>query len=497
MINNSTISFCVSLFVLSTVIKGNTLFLQKEKEDQCIACHLEIGDKLAKIANDFKNSIHYAKGIRCVNCHGGDATSEDMDVAMSKEKGFIGVPKREVSFKLCVKCHADQDVMKSYGAKLPTDQLAKLQKSVHSGLMIGKNEMIADCITCHGIHDIVPVKNPLSRVYPTRIPSLCGSCHSNPGYMKNYNPKLPVDQVEKYRTSVHGKLNLQGNTDAAECVSCHGNHEIRSVDDPKSSVYAINIPKVCSGCHSDKEKMKKYKIPTDQYSLFVNSVHGIQLLKNMDLSAPSCNDCHGNHGAVPPGIESISNVCGTCHALNEELFSQSPHRKAFDRKKIPECEICHGNHGIQPVSDAMLGVGKESTCIKCHNVNDKNKGYTTAKIMKSLIDSLKADDHSAKEIVDEATQKGMDVSDASYNLKNIQQVLIETRTVLHDVNLEKYKETIKKGFDITSKAKETGQEAIDEYYFRRKGLGIVTIIVTFLVILLYLKIRKLEKNKKY
>ena len=495
MTNKLFIPFCITLLLLNIVVEGRALLMQKETEDQCIVCHLEIGDNLAKIANDFKLSIHYKKGIRCTNCHGGDATSDDMDIAMSKEKGFIGIPKREVSYQLCIKCHADQNVMKNYGSNLPTDQFDKLRKSVHSKQMIGKNEMVADCITCHGIHDIVPIDNPVSRVYPTKIPALCGGCHSNPNYMKNYNPKLPVDQVEKYRTSVHGKLNRQGNTDVAECVSCHGNHEIRSVEDPKSSVYAINIPQVCSGCHSDVAKMKRYKIPTNQYSLFVNSVHGIQLLKNMDLSAPSCNDCHGNHGAVPPGIESISNVCGTCHALNEELFSQSPHRKAFDQRKIPECEICHGNHGIQTVSDDMLGVGKGATCIKCHNVNDNNKGYMTAKIMKSLIDSLKDDDLSAKKIVDEAIQKGMDVSDASYNLKNVRQVLIETRTVLHNVNLKKYKESISKGFEITSKAKEAGRDAIDEYYFRRKGLGIVTIIVTFLVILLYLKIRKLEKNK--
>ena len=119
----------------------------------------------------------------------------------------------------------------------------------------------------------------------------------------------------------------------------------------------------------------------------------------------------------------------------------------------------------------------------------------TAKVMKSLIDSLKADDQTAQKIINNAIQKGMDVSDASYNLKGVRQVLIETRTVLHNVNLEKYKESIKKGFEITSKAKQTGEDAIDEYYFRRKGLGVVTIIVTILVILLYLKIRKLERNK--
>jgi predicted CXXCH cytochrome family protein len=493
--NRLLISFCIIILcTFNKVLVGQSLPNQKETDDQCIICHLSAGDKLEKMANDYKQSIHFEKGIGCTKCHGGDASSEDINVSMSKEKGFIGIPKRFESYKLCVKCHSDQNVMNKYGSKLPTDQFAKLQMSVHSKQTIGKNEMIADCITCHGVHNIVSDKNPSSSVYPTKIVFLCGSCHSNPGYMKNYNSKLPVDQIEKYKTSVHGKLNQQGNIDAAECVSCHGNHEIRNVNDPKSLVYATNIPQVCSKCHSDEKKMKKYNIPTNQYSLFVNSVHGQQLLKKMDLNAPSCNDCHGNHGAVPPGVESISNVCGTCHSLNEELFTQSPHKKIFDEKNIPECEICHGNHGIHHTTDNMFGIGEASTCIKCHNVNDKNKGFIIAKIMRSIIDSLKSGEYNAQKIVNEAAQKGMDVSDASFALKDIKQVLIESRTILHSANLEKYKESVQKGFEITSKAEKAGQDAIDNYYFRRKGLGIVTIVVTFLVILLYLKIRRLEKK---
>ena len=145
---------------------------------------------------------------------------------------------------------------------------------------------------------------------------------------------LPVDQVVKYKTSIHGIKNSKGDINVAECASCHGSHGIRAVKDPFSNVYATNIPKVCSSCHSDKEKMAQYKIPTDQYSLYVKSVHGVALLEKGDLGAPSCNDCHGNHGAVPPGVESISKVCGSCHTLNMELFEKSVHKQAFDKEEF-------------------------------------------------------------------------------------------------------------------------------------------------------------------
>ncbi len=115
----------------------------------------------------------------------------------------------------------------------------------------------------------------------------------------------------------------------------------------------------------------------------------LHFLEKGDLSSPSCNDCHGNHGAVPPGVESISKVCGTCHVLNMELFEQSPHKKAFDENNYPECESCHGNHLVKPATDAMVGTQKPAVCVECHSSEENKKGFLVAGEMKKLIDSLK------------------------------------------------------------------------------------------------------------
>ena len=123
-----------------------------------------------------------------------------------------------------------------------------------------------------------------------------------------------------------------------------------------------------------------------------------------------------------------------------------------------------------------------------------DKGYLVADKMKTLIDSLKYEDKGTKEMLNDATQKGMDVSDAEFLLKDVRQVLIQSRTTIHTFNLENFNESINPGFEAISKVKEEGIAAVDDYYFRRLGLGISTIIVTFLVIGLYFKIRKLEKK---
>ncbi len=186
--------------------------------------------------------------------------------------------------------------MKLFGSDLPTDQYSQLEKSVHFNITTNNSGPIADCITCHSVHNIKRVNDRLSKVYSTNIVSLCGECHSSADYMKNYNSSLPVDQVVKYRTSTHGKLNAKGDSNVADCSDCHGSHDILSAKNPKSHVYAVNIPKVCSKCHSNSKLMSSYKLPSNQYERFVNSVHGVALLDKGDISAPSCNDCHGNHG---------------------------------------------------------------------------------------------------------------------------------------------------------------------------------------------------------
>ena len=77
-----------------------------------------------------------------------------------------------------------------------------------------------------------------------------------------------MDQLEKYRTSVHGLRNAKGDAKVAECASCHGSHDILAHTDANSHVYPVNLPGTCARCHSDPEYMKEYKIPTDQYQKF-------------------------------------------------------------------------------------------------------------------------------------------------------------------------------------------------------------------------------------
>jgi predicted CXXCH cytochrome family protein len=483
------ISRMVMLLALVAFVSASAVRAQ----DKCLSCHEStVGGQPVEL---FKRDIHHAKGISCAGCHGGDSKSEDMDKAMNAKAGYIGVPKGDEISKACANCHANAEKMKSLGSNLPTNQFQNLRESVHGRLSTNGKERIVQCTACHNAHGVVSVHNAASPVYPLNIVKTCTKCHADAAFMRMYNPALPVDQLDKYRTSVHGMRNAKGDAKVAQCASCHGTHDIRNAKDTKSSVYPTNVPSTCSHCHSNAEYMKEYKIPTDQYEKFSKSVHGTALLTKHDLGAPACNSCHGNHAATPPGISSVSKVCGTCHALNADLFSASPHKKAFDERKLPECETCHSNHEIITATNKLLGVTSEAVCSRCHSEAQNTKGYAAAKAMRSLIDSLETNEQKAAELVGEAEQKGMEISEAKYKLRDAHQARLESRTMVHAFNEARFKEVASKGLVVSATVSEEANQALDEYVFRRLGLGLATLAITILAVSLYVYIRRIERRQ--
>jgi predicted CXXCH cytochrome family protein len=340
------------------------------------------------------------------------------------------------------------------------------------------------------------VKNSLSPVSAANITKTCAACHSNADYMKLFNPGLPVDQYEKYLTSVHGKKNAQGDVKVATCVSCHSNHLVYPVKDPRSPVSPLKIPGTCATCHNNAKYMAEYKIPTNQYDDYVQSVHGIALLKKSDTSAPACNSCHGNHGAAPPGVETVAAVCGQCHQANAELYDKSVHHAVFQDMSLPGCVVCHSNHKVKPPTDDMIGFHAKSICGSCHSNTPTDKAAPVIQAMQTTLKGLTKGQEDADQVLTQAEQLGMDVAEAKYTLKDVNQSLIEARVKVHSFQKEPVQESAAPGLKVIAQAKSTGQAAIKEYYFRRKGLGVSTLLLTCVVVLLYLKIRQIEGKQQ-
>lgn len=313
------------------------------KPTSCVACHGSpewfADQHIQEIVRDYSGGAHEAAELGCEDCHGGNpdpALSQDVDGAMD--------PNWEEN---------------------PFIGVPKAQE----------------------------------------IPAFCGRCHSDPNYMRQYQPDPRVDQVREYLTSQHGQALLkEGDPKVATCVDCHGTHGILGSSQPQSPVYPTNVARTCSKCHSKGEYMEGYtddhgrQLPVDQYARWTQSVHAAAMFEKEDLTAPTCNDCHGNHGAAPPGIDSVAFVCGQCHGREAGLFRASTKREGFQGHaayiegmgpgacsnchaaespqaelehfaEFSECSTCHGNHAVVRPSIAMLSPLPEIPCAFCHEGN--------------------------------------------------------------------------------------------------------------------------------
>ena len=356
------------------------------------------------------------------------------------------------------------------------------------------------CAACHGgdareegMEAMSPAKGFIGKPGRRQIPQLCGRCHSDAQFMKRYNPALRVDQVAEYETSVHGRrLKEFDDPKVAVCVSCHPAHSIRPPSDPKSSVYPLHVPETCGRCHADATYMAAYKIPTDQLEKYKTSVHWKAMTVKGDLSAPACNSCHGNHGATPPGVTWVGNVCGQCHSLTADLFKKSVHAKAFAEMGSPGCATCHQNHAIKEPSDEMLGLGDKAVCSTCHA--DGDKGGKSATAMRAFIDSLSVELGKARALLARAEQAGMEVSQAQFDLNGAREALVKARTAVHAFNPDAVKRETEPGLAIAEKAYARGVRALEDLRFRKGGLGVSLLIIVALIAGLVMKIRQVDRR---
>jgi predicted CXXCH cytochrome family protein len=357
------------------------------------------------------------------------------------------------------------------------------------------------CSVCHGgdpkaagMEAMDPGKGYIGKPKGVQIVQVCGRCHADARFMKQYNPALRVDQVAEYESSVHGRrLRELSDPKVATCASCHPAHAIKPKSDPASTVHPLHVADTCGRCHADAKYMEAYKIPTDQRDKYKKSVHWQAMSVKGDLSAPTCNSCHGNHGAAPPGVSWIGNVCGQCHTVMGELFAKSVHAKAFTQMGVPGCATCHGNHEIHPTSDQMLGADGKAVCASCHQPSDK--GGATATAMRAQIDSLAAESKSAGEVLATAEHAGMEVSQAQFDLNGAKDALVKARASIHAFTLDTVKREIEPGLAAASKAHARGVRALGELRFRRAGLVVSVVIIAALIVALLLKIRELERRR--
>ncbi|MBI1882840.1 MAG: cytochrome c3 family protein [Chlamydiae bacterium] len=343
-----TYGYFLALFILlapTMVLAENG----EQKKNSCVECHKLIDDENGGVVGLMAHDVHAQVGLSCADCHGGDPSSDDIEVAKSPQKGFIGAPKRNEIPQFCARCHADPNYMRPFNPNLPTDQFSKYQTSEHGKRNAQGDDHVAVCSSCHGAHGIRRVNDPLSPIFKRNAPLTCSKCHSDPEYMKAYG--IPTDQFEKYKKGVHGILLLEkGNLGAPACHSCHGSHEA-------SRPVETSVGNVCAQCH------------TLNRDLFAASPHK---KAHDQMKVPECAVCHENHFIQKTSDDMLGTgpgaICLKCHKQDSNGYHSAKAMRGFieDLKgQVSQAEtaVVQAEHIGMDMSDSRVELDQAVTLL--------------------------------------------------------------------------------------------------------------------------------------
>jgi predicted CXXCH cytochrome family protein len=480
-----------------------------ENREQCLACHQDGIGGAPEVPADHEGRITET----CLVCH---------TPAMTEDAPYI--PHTLEGREACLACHSPGSEDISEAAQEPEvvatepppppEQLSypELEGDTNSCFIchIGQEGMIGIpansiharrgviCADCHGGNPNAMTKEEamspdvgfIGKPSRTDIPDLCGGCHANVTMMRQYD--LPTDQYAKYQESQHGQLLAQGDIAVATCFDCHDQHSTYETNDPKSSVYPLNVPELCGRCHADEDYMAGYDIPTNQFDLYKESVHGEALLDEQNTRAPNCATCHGTHGAAPPGFEEVANVCGSCHTATQDYYLTSAHNNSDD-EDAPLCVTCHGRYDVQKPSEAMFEGGEPRHCGACH-ASDSEAGTTVVNLQNALVTADEAL-RTADETVEQAARLGMIVAEEESLMTEARTRLITARAAQHTVDEDVVITETDASIELSNQATNQAAQAIQQSRFRRLAMIIALAVIMLIIVSLILLRRELISRR--
>ena len=151
---------------------------RKAVPDTCGGCH-------AKVAEQYQASVHgqaVARGVTqaplCTDCHGEHNISKHTD-------GNSPVNAANIRMT-CGGCHDNVLLTRKFG--MPSDRLVSFDSSFHGLAAKGGSQTVANCASCHGVHNILASSDPKSTINVKNLPKTCGQCHPGAGQRFGESP---------------------------------------------------------------------------------------------------------------------------------------------------------------------------------------------------------------------------------------------------------------------------------------------------------------------
>jgi formate dehydrogenase gamma subunit len=166
----------------------------------CTDCHgghdirpaSDVGSSIAKLnvpktcgqchpteAAEFTASVHGQAVLRgvsrspvCTDCHGIHGIKQPTDHATA-------TATTAVATESCAKCHEGVTLTQEFG--VAAGRVSSYKDSYHGLASRLGSKVVANCASCHGVHNILPSSDPRSMINAENLPKTCGQCHIGAG----------------------------------------------------------------------------------------------------------------------------------------------------------------------------------------------------------------------------------------------------------------------------------------------------------------------------
>ena len=130
-------------------------------------------------ANEFVQSVHGQAVVRgvsrapvCTDCHGIHNIKMPFDQTTASAATAIATDA-------CAKCHEGVTLTQEFG--VASGRVSSYKDSYHGLASQAGSKVVANCASCHGVHNILPSSDSRSMINANNLPQTCGQCHVGAG----------------------------------------------------------------------------------------------------------------------------------------------------------------------------------------------------------------------------------------------------------------------------------------------------------------------------
>lgn len=124
---------------------------------------------------EFVQSIHGQASVRgvsrspvCTDCHGIHKIEAPLEQSTAIASTAVGTDS-------CAKCHEGVALTQEFGVS--GERVTSYKESYHGLASQAGSKVVANCSSCHGVHDIRPSSDPKSMINAGHLTQTCGQCH--------------------------------------------------------------------------------------------------------------------------------------------------------------------------------------------------------------------------------------------------------------------------------------------------------------------------------